>query len=69
MQTPAEKGQKRTNSRPHVAAPERKGIEKEVDCYLEKAEKLWRKHLGDGGEFALSDLVPFVSVGGERLRP
>lgn len=25
--------------------------------------------MGDGGEFALSDLVPFVSVGGERLRP
>lgn len=25
--------------------------------------------MGDGGEFALSDLVPSVSVGGERLRP
>ncbi len=25
--------------------------------------------MGDGGEFALSDLVPFVSVGGKRLRP
>lgn len=35
--------------------------------YLEKTDKIWRKHLRDGGEFALSDLVPFVSVGGKRL--
>lgn len=25
--------------------------------------------MGDGGQFSLSDLVPFVSVGGKRLRP
>lgn len=42
---------------------------KESSCYLEEAQELWRKHLGDGGEFAMSDLVPFVSVGGKRLRP
>lgn len=37
--------------------------------YLEEAEELWRKKLRDGRQFALSDLVPLVSVGRERLRP
>lgn len=37
--------------------------------YLEEAEELWREKLRDGRQFALSDLVPLVSVGRERLRP
>lgn len=43
--------------------------ETEIGHYLQKAEELWRKRLGDGRKFALSDLMPSVSIGGERLRP
>lgn len=38
-------------------------------AHLEEAEELLGQNLGDGRELALSDLVPLVSVGGERLRP
>lgn len=40
-----------------------------IGAHLEKAEEVLGQHLGDGREFALSDLVPFVSIGGKRLRP
>lgn len=35
--------------------------------YLEEAEELRGEHLRDGRQFAPSDLVPLVAVGGERL--
>lgn len=44
-------------------------MSEERGCYLEKREELWRKNLGNGRQFALSDLMPFVSIGGKRLRP
>lgn len=37
--------------------------------YLEKAQELRGEHLRDQRQFAPSDLVPLVAVGGERLRP
>lgn len=36
--------------------------------YLEEAKELRGEHLRDGRQFAPSDLVPLVAVGGERLR-
>lgn len=40
-----------------------------VGAHLEEVQEVLGQHLGDGGEFALSDLVPLVSIGGKRLRP